>query len=144
MDTKELLTKQKSRLLERLATLACSGRTDKKASFYRKKANEILQEFVLADCALDSIALVKPSDFKESERPIDAILAYLEKSGSPMLESALIEAVVSGGFRPGDPKARLIVLKSIGNHLRGTGAKKQLIKSVNGRIGKWEWDESVF
>jgi hypothetical protein len=144
LNTKHLLARQKSVMLERLAALATSGRSDRRAAYYRKKANEILQEFIIADCALESISLLETGDVAEKERPIDAILAFLDKSERSILKDTLIEGVVSGGFREGDPKVKIMVHKSIDNHLNGTGAKKQLIKSVNGRIGKWAWDDAMF
>jgi hypothetical protein len=142
--TKVLLAKQKSILLTKLASLACSGRSDVEMASYRNEANEIVKEFMLADRALASIAVLKSNEFSNSERPIDAILAYLDEVGSPASEEEIIDGLVSGGFRLGDPKARLIVLKSIGNHLHGTGARNQLIKSINGLIGKWEWEDARY
>lgn len=144
MDTKLLLQKQKRSLLERLAFLACEDRTEEQAAFYRKETKDILRDFALADQALSSIAVLTATEFSSSERPIDAIVAYLDKNESPSREAELIEGIISGGFRSDDPKARLIVLRSIDNHLSGTGARKQLIKSVNGLIGKWDWEESRF
>lgn len=144
MDTKLLLQKQKSVLLERLAILACEDRTEEKAALYRKKAKDILRDFALADQALSSIAVLAATEFSSSERPIDAIIAYLDKSGHPTRQSDLIEGIISGGFRSDDPKGRLIVLRSIDNHLSGTGARKQLIKSVNGLIGRCDWEDSRF
>ncbi len=144
IDTKVLLAKQKSILLTKLASLACSGRSGEEAVSYRNEANAIVREFMLADRALASIAVLKTAEFTNSERPIDAILAYLDKVGSPASEGEIIDGIVCGGFRLGNPKARLIVLKSIGNHLHGTGARSQLIKSINGLIGRWEWKENRF
>jgi len=144
LDTKVLLSRQKSLLLSRLVTLACSGRTETEASRCQKEANEIVKEFILADRALASIAVLKATEFCNSERPIDAILAYLDKAAAPASEEELVDGIISGGFRLGDPKARLIIIKSIANHLYGTGARKNLIKSINGFIGKWDWEDAMF
>jgi hypothetical protein len=144
MDTKLLLSKQKSKLLEQLAALACAERADEKLAYYRDQANAILREFMFADHALASIVILGANEFADIERPIDAILSYFDKSCAPAIEEDLIEGVLNGGFRSNDPKARLILVKSIGNHLSGTGAKSQLIKTVNGRIGKYNWEDTRF
>jgi hypothetical protein len=144
MDTKILLAKQKSMLLEQLAALACAERPDDKLASYRDQANAILREFMLADRALATIVIMGANEFADIERPIDAIISYFDKSCAPAIEEDLIQGVLNGGFRSSDPKARLILVKSIGNHLSGTGAKSQLIKTVNGRIGKYNWPDSRF
>lgn len=144
IDTKLLLAKQKSSLLEKLAALACAERPDDKLAFYRDQANAILREFMFADRALTTIVILGANEFADLERPIDAILSYFDKSCAPAIDADLIDGVLNGGFRSHDPKARLILTKSISNHLSGTGAKSQLIKTVNGRIGKWNWPDSRF
>lgn len=143
-DTKGLLVKQRTALLNKLVSLASTGRPEHEAAIYRKEAGGILKEFLLTDRALSSIALVKTEEFAEEQRPIEAVLAFLDKHGAPASKQEIIDGVVVGGYRSGDPQVRIVLLKSINIHLTGTGKNRKLIREVNGLVGRWDWNDSLF
>lgn len=111
----------------------------------RKGAEAILNNFLALEKAIAAVEPPQePMEYARYKRASDAILACLDKAGHPMPVKEMIAEILAGGFRHGDNKAEWMLGQSIRSFTNGTGRATNLIKMVNGLVGRGEWEEERF
>jgi len=144
-ELENVLLQHRSRLLSRLIELAISYMSASTAPAFRVEADRIVKEITAADRALTS-ASDSELDLRYAacDRAIDAVLMYLDEVKTPAKLDLIVRSVIEGGYKRGKERLRDVIVKSIQNHLTGTGSKSLAIKEINGLIGRYDWPDSSF
>jgi hypothetical protein len=110
-----------------------------------RRTQRLLDELATADQMLQAEkGSSRDTRYATCPRAIDAITIYLEERGVPATEDEIIAAVLAGGWRGGGRENILNLHKGIGIFLNGTGKRIKLLKKIEGLIGLYKWNDSLF
>lgn len=130
----------RSFLVNREAALVSELRRDKPDAF-----NEYLKVRAAIE-AMDSTAEAIGDEYYDIRKPLDAVEAYLSKTGKPSSMKTIAKVCMEGGFGRGqvqrpDQNIEYAVVRNIDKSPKD---KKKRFKEINGLVGKVEWPEEMF
>lgn len=131
LGTREVLLQQRFRCLDRLREL---GPT----------AANLVTELESLDMALANFSAKGAERYAGFRLAIDAIVAALTIRDRAMTPDELSEEIIAGGWLSKDDRARFNVKDSVDYHTRRQGAKKNIIRAVNGSVGLFDWPDEKF
>ena len=137
LDVRSGLVRMRDDCLTRLVELARTAN--------RREADRIYDQLLVLEKAISGTS-TESNEYRYSKykSAILAILACLDDVGHPVTQVALVEALLSGGWRRGDDKAETNLKQSISSFATGLGRKTKQIKIVNGLIGRGDWSDDRF
>lgn len=145
-DYKSVIIRHRAEMLRQLAALASEDRSKEDAEKFRVRALNFVKLIEQSEVAVNALPEVT-SDYAGCSRPIDAIVQYLEQHRSPATREEITTAILKGGFRGGPGVVEGIewrIGRSFDNFIVGTGRASNLIKEINGLVGRPDWEESLF
>lgn len=131
LDTKALLQQQRNRCLSALRALG-------------PEASKLVNELESLDMALSNMATGAAAQYAGFRLAIDAITAALTVNDRAMTPEELSTEITSGGWLSQDGRAPFNVKDSVDYHTRRQGAKKKIIRMLNGMVGMYEWPDEKF
>ena len=147
-DYKSVIIRHRAEMLRQLADLASEGREKEEAERYRARAANLVNLLAGAERAAD--ALTPPditTDYAGCKRPIDAIVKYLDERAAPATRKEITKGILKGGFRGGPGIVDGIewrIGRSFDSFIGGKGRASNLIKEINGLVGRPHWEDSRF
>lgn len=131
LDTKALLQQQKNKILAALKT-------------FGPEAARLVNELEALDLAASNISSTDAGRYSGFRVAIDAIVVALTIHDRPMTADELSREITAGGWLTSDSRAKFNVKDSVDYHTRRQGAKKKIIRAVNGLVGLYEWPDEKF
>ncbi|MFL6427848.1 MAG: hypothetical protein ACJ71S_06360 [Acidobacteriaceae bacterium] len=107
-------------------------------------AARLVTELESLDMAISNIATSSAGEYSGYRLAIDAIVAALTIHGRPMSGDELSREITAGGWLSKDGRARYNITDSVDYHTRRQGAKKKIIRAMNGLVGLYEWPDEMF
>lgn len=145
-DYKSIIIRHRAEMLRQLAALASEDRPKEDAERFRVRAANFVKLIEESEVAVKALPEVT-SDYAGCARPIDAIVQYLDQNGNPATRGEITAAILKGGFRGGPGIVEGIewrIGRSFDNFIVGTGRARNMIKEINGLVGRPDWEESRF
>lgn len=139
LSTTEVLQRERQHCLDALRSLS-------------PQALKLVTELESLDMALLHISDSDLNAYTAFRRPIDAVIAFLERNGRVMRVEEIACAIVDGGWRKRDKQAHYSLRSAIDYHARRQGIRNQLIRTLrndnqhdpresNTLVGLYHWPD---